>query len=109
MFPQFRGIKQVRGYWEPPHILLDGNLLPRLELESDEFENNDLSLRPSSPSGIPASPPGSFVEKPSRRKVIWIWFCCSCGNGGMKVSTDPCPRCGIPRCVNCDTQRLYTR
>lgn len=74
MFPQFRGIKQsrvcdvwapspittlidhsfdIQGYWEPPHSLLDENVfLPRLELESDEFEDNDLSLRPSTPSGI---------------------------------------------------------
>ncbi|EWG36362.1 hypothetical protein FVEG_14661 [Fusarium verticillioides 7600] len=111
MFPQFRGTKQ--GYWEPPHLLLDGSVfLPKLELESDEFEDDDLSLRPSTPSGILASPPGSFVEKPSRssrRRAIWIWFCCSCSHGGMKVSTDPCPSCGTPRCINCDTQRVYTR
>ena len=27
----------------------------------------------------------------------------------MKVSVDPCPRCGFPRCPNCDTQRLNFR
>lgn len=74
MFPQFRGTKQVsvydvwaqspittlvdhsfgiQGYWEPPHLLLDESVfLPKLELESHEFEDDDLSLRPSTPSGI---------------------------------------------------------
>lgn len=34
---------------------------------------------------------------------------CYCGHGGMKVSVDPCPRCGVQRCPNCETQRFNTR
>ncbi|RSL64954.1 hypothetical protein CEP54_004425 [Fusarium duplospermum] len=50
-----------------------------------------------------------FRELPPRRKVVWVWICCCCGHGGMKVSVDPCPNCGIPRCPNCTTQRLNIR
>lgn len=34
---------------------------------------------------------------------------CCCGHGGMKVSVDPCPHCGIARCPNCNTQRFHIR
>jgi hypothetical protein len=72
-----------------------------------------------------------IFELPPRRKVVWVWICvswtktrrrlsvvyryklticqCYCGHGGMKVSVDPCPRCGVQRCPNCETQRFNTR
>ncbi|UPK97913.1 hypothetical protein LCI18_008848 [Fusarium solani-melongenae] len=64
-----------------------------------------------------------IFETPPRRKVVWVWICvssgrqqikltihqCYCGHGGMKVSVDPCPRCGVQRCPNCETQRFNTR
>ncbi|KAK2691886.1 hypothetical protein QWA68_009112 [Fusarium oxysporum] len=50
-----------------------------------------------------------FRELPSRRKVVWIWTCCVCGQGGMKISVDPCFRCGFDRCPNCETRRANTR
>lgn len=49
------------------------------------------------------------IQELARRKVVWVWICCCCGHGGMKVSVDPCPRCGVPRCPSCDTQRINTR
>ncbi|KAH7180609.1 hypothetical protein DER46DRAFT_7649 [Fusarium sp. MPI-SDFR-AT-0072] len=48
-------------------------------------------------------------ETPPRRNVIYIWFCCQCAHGGMKVAAVNCPRCGTPRCPNCTTQRYNTR
>ncbi|KAH7175760.1 hypothetical protein EDB81DRAFT_770941 [Dactylonectria macrodidyma] len=48
-------------------------------------------------------------ELPPRRKVVWVWTCCNCGNGGMKISVDPCPYCRIPRCPNCSTRKLTIR
>ncbi|KAH7126499.1 hypothetical protein B0J13DRAFT_565570 [Dactylonectria estremocensis] len=48
-------------------------------------------------------------ELPPRRKVVWIWICCYCGHGGMKVSVDPCPRCSTPRCPTCHIQRFNVR
>ncbi|KAH7256401.1 hypothetical protein BKA59DRAFT_467397 [Fusarium tricinctum] len=48
-------------------------------------------------------------QLPPRKKAVWIWACCVCGNGGMKVSVDPCPYCGTPRCPNCDTRRANAR
>ncbi|KAH7219299.1 hypothetical protein DER44DRAFT_84733 [Fusarium oxysporum] len=52
---------------------------------------------------------GLGKELPPRRKVVWIWICCQCGHGGMKVNIDPCPYCSTPRCPNCETQRLQGR
>ncbi|KAI1067959.1 hypothetical protein LB507_004502 [Fusarium sp. FIESC RH6] len=46
---------------------------------------------------------------PGRRRVVWVWVCCVCGYGGMKISVDPCPNCCNPRCPNCDTRRINTR
>lgn len=57
----------------------------------------------------PPRQPLPFRELPPRRKVVWIWICCCCRHEGMKVSVDPCPHCGIPRCPNCNTQRLHIR
>lgn len=34
---------------------------------------------------------------------------CQCGHGGMKITVDPCPYCGVPRCANCDTRRFNSR
>jgi hypothetical protein len=50
-----------------------------------------------------------IIETAPRRKVVWVWICCVCGYGGMKVSVDPCPNCCNPRCPNCDTRRINTR
>ncbi|KAI3572140.1 hypothetical protein IWW34DRAFT_824446 [Fusarium oxysporum f. sp. albedinis] len=44
-------------------------------------------------------------ELPPQRKVVYVWVCCCCGQGGMKVGVVPCPVCGVPRCPNCPTQR----
>ncbi|KAG7001762.1 Protein SERAC1 [Fusarium oxysporum f. sp. conglutinans] len=44
-------------------------------------------------------------ELPPQRKVVYVWVCCCCGQGGMKVGVGPCPVCGVPRCPNCPTQR----
>ncbi|KAF6530123.1 hypothetical protein HZS61_001435 [Fusarium oxysporum f. sp. conglutinans] len=30
-------------------------------------------------------------ELPRRRKVVWVWVCCICGLGGMKVAVVSCP------------------
>ncbi|KAJ9428220.1 hypothetical protein QL093DRAFT_2129619 [Fusarium oxysporum] len=43
------------------------------------------------------------------RRAVWIWICCQCGHGGMKVSVDPCPYCSTPRCPNCETRRVHGR
>ncbi|KAK2136379.1 hypothetical protein NOF04DRAFT_1001920 [Fusarium oxysporum II5] len=80
---------------------------PHESLEAGVIGLQD-ELRPSSDTQLLVSST-PYRVRPPRRKVVWIWFCCCCGHGGMKVSVDPCPRCGIPRCPNCDTQRYNTR
>jgi ribosomal protein L37AE/L43A len=44
-------------------------------------------------------------KKAKRRKVIWVWTCCGCGSGGMRITAANCPRCGLPRCPMCNTTR----
>lgn len=71
-------------------------------------------LRPSTLSIIDLAAPLFYPQIPivdiaPRRKVVWVWICCVCGYGGMKVSVDPCPNCCNPRCPNCDTRRINTR
>ncbi|KAL5590579.1 hypothetical protein FOBRF1_014136 [Fusarium oxysporum] len=44
-------------------------------------------------------------KKAKRRKVIWVWTCCGCGIGGMRITAANCPRCGLPRCPMCNTTR----
>lgn len=70
-----------------------------------------LRLLPAAFEAAPPPPrlPVPIRELPPRRKVVWIWICCCCGHGGMKVSVDPCPHCGIPRCPTCHTQRYNIR
>ncbi|OBS27123.1 hypothetical protein FPOA_01064 [Fusarium poae] len=72
-----------------------------------------LRLRPSGSVIACAAPPICpqipISEIAPRRKVVWVWICCVCGYGGMKVSVDPCPNCCNPRCPNCDTRRINTR
>ncbi|CVK84648.1 uncharacterized protein FMAN_01600 [Fusarium mangiferae] len=50
-----------------------------------------------------------FNELAPRKKVVYVWICCQCGHGGMKITVDPCPYCGVPRCANCDTRRFNSR
>ncbi|CZR45357.1 uncharacterized protein FPRO_15468 [Fusarium proliferatum ET1] len=48
-------------------------------------------------------------SKLSRRRVSWVWFCCGCGHGGMKVIVISCPHCGLLRCPNCSVKRKEIR
>lgn len=48
-------------------------------------------------------------NKNKRRKVMYVWICCSCGLGGMKISTGTCPSCGFSRCPNCIVTRRDRR
>ncbi|KAH7196661.1 uncharacterized protein B0J16DRAFT_3882 [Fusarium flagelliforme] len=72
-------------------------------------------LRPSRASITRVAAPLLFPRipiiegPPGRRRVVWVWVCCICGYGGMKISVDPCPNCCNPRCPNCDTRRINTR
>ncbi|KAH7256403.1 hypothetical protein BKA59DRAFT_71877 [Fusarium tricinctum] len=87
--------------------ILNSETSENLELRVDKLEDE---LRPARCGHARLwSQPVPYREQPPRRKVVWIWVCCCCGNGGMKVSVDPCPYCGIPRCPNCGTQRYNTR
>ncbi|KAH7155617.1 hypothetical protein B0J13DRAFT_230234 [Dactylonectria estremocensis] len=106
------------GYWRcsrEPDIWPDGS---RNEAEeppplpsSPPLVRLDICPVPSASFAAPPPPrlPLPIHELPPRRKVVWIWICCCCGHGGMKVSVDPCPHCGIPRCPNCNTQRFHIR
>ncbi|KAH6960555.1 hypothetical protein DER45DRAFT_558127 [Fusarium avenaceum] len=64
-------------------------------------------------SDLDDDPPSQFTVPinvlPHRKKVAWIWICCACGHGGMKVSAHPCEACGTPRCPNCNTRRYNLR
>ncbi|KAG6993320.1 hypothetical protein FocnCong_v018098 [Fusarium oxysporum f. sp. conglutinans] len=74
----------------------------------------DVNLRPDGclildgylPLNLPLIP---VKELPRRRKVVWVWVCCICGLGGMKVAVVSCPNCGIGRCPNCETRRYPIR
>ncbi|KAF5603050.1 arginyl-trna synthetase [Fusarium pseudocircinatum] len=51
--------------------------------------------------GLKAAPPSLYFQTPfnelaPRKKVVYVWICCQCGHGGMKITVDPCPYCGIP-------------
>ncbi|EWZ86970.1 hypothetical protein FOWG_10432 [Fusarium oxysporum f. sp. lycopersici MN25] len=96
----------IRGSSETTENQLE-DVRPQEDLEVGVVGLQD-ELRPSSEAQLLVSST-PYRVRPPRRKVVWIWFCCCCGHGGMKVSVDPCPRCGVPRCPNCDTQRYNTR
>ncbi|KAI5458227.1 hypothetical protein BGZ63DRAFT_407518 [Mariannaea sp. PMI_226] len=75
----------------------------------DDVDDTDLNHGPIAADGEEGSLPIQEVPKRGRRRKIWVWICCRCCHGGMKVQTDPCPHCGIPRCPACPCQEIWVR
>lgn len=44
-----------------------------------------------------------------KRKAVWIWYCCTCGHSGIRISIQSCPTCDNPRCATCRTEKIYVR
>ncbi|KAK2136377.1 hypothetical protein NOF04DRAFT_1306371 [Fusarium oxysporum II5] len=80
-----------------------------VEEHYDDFSQPENCVGPAVINSFLPLLPVPINETPSLKKVIYIWFCCECGHGGMKVTTVNCPRCGTPRCPSCTTQRYKTR
>ncbi|KAH6974294.1 hypothetical protein BKA56DRAFT_659033 [Ilyonectria sp. MPI-CAGE-AT-0026] len=76
-----------------------------VETSSPEYPEQ-ASASPSLPLSTALLP---IRELAGRGKVTWIWDCCQCGQAGLRVSVDPCPRCNTQRCPFCTTKRLRVR
>ncbi|KAH8666240.1 hypothetical protein BGZ61DRAFT_121888 [Ilyonectria robusta] len=85
----------------PPSVML-----PQ-ELETSSPECHEQA--PASPSLPLSTALLPIRELAGRGKVTWIWDCCQCGQAGLRVSVDPCPRCNTQRCPFCTTKRLRVR
>ncbi|KAH7007423.1 hypothetical protein EDB80DRAFT_684659 [Ilyonectria destructans] len=92
----------------------NGEQGPNIPLNDYLEEAQNLPVPPAT-SEIPPPPHRALPirELPPRRgKVVNIWTCsrqCICGVGGMKVSVEPCPQCGIARCPSCRVDRVRFR
>ncbi|KAH4056246.1 hypothetical protein HBH64_066660 [Parastagonospora nodorum] len=39
----------------------------------------------------------------AKKKHVYIWHCCHCGQSSIPIATIGCPGCGYGRCVQCKT------
>ncbi|KAI8669665.1 hypothetical protein NCS57_00782200 [Fusarium keratoplasticum] len=60
-------------------------------------------------AGITGSWTIPFSERARKKRTVFIWTCCSCLTGGMRVSVTNCPSCGLERCSYCQTEKIVVK
>ncbi|KAH7109218.1 hypothetical protein EDB81DRAFT_834314 [Dactylonectria macrodidyma] len=44
-----------------------------------------------------------------KKRPVFIWTCCTCLHGGMRVAVTCCQGCGMPRCTYCRVEKIFIR
>ncbi|KAK1658058.1 hypothetical protein BDP55DRAFT_683713 [Colletotrichum godetiae] len=42
----------------------------------------------------------------TKRKQVYLWTCCGCGNTGMPISYSNCQTCDVARCAYCAVSKV---
>jgi len=48
-------------------------------------------------------------EVAPKRRLVYIWACCSCGCSSINIRLDTCPDCNTARCAFCQTSKVQVR
>ncbi|OCK76056.1 hypothetical protein K432DRAFT_385736 [Lepidopterella palustris CBS 459.81] len=49
------------------------------------------------------------VRELAKKKHVYIWECCACGQPGINIMTNACPSCNTVRCAYCQTTKVQVR
>ncbi|KAH6534764.1 hypothetical protein HBI81_077230 [Parastagonospora nodorum] len=50
-----------------------------------------------------------LIPPQAKKKHVYIWHCCHCGQSSIPIATPGCPGCGYGRCAYCKTTRVQVR
>ncbi|PMD25971.1 hypothetical protein NA56DRAFT_699051 [Hyaloscypha hepaticicola] len=48
-------------------------------------------------------------KPPAKKRTIFVWQCCQCGQSNINIQIEDCPQCSNPRCAYCPTTKVQIR
>ncbi|KAH3916061.1 hypothetical protein HBH56_068340 [Parastagonospora nodorum] len=63
--------------------------------------------------GQPITGPLPGVQPPvqayAKKRHVYVWRCCRCGQGSIPITSGGCTNCGCGRCAYCTTTKVQVR